>query len=90
MSAFAMRGAGTKSDFMHDKSPVINFLFRFNRLSISTRLASFSRTVSLDDDNADSNLVSLESEKSFRDNDVNYETKCISKFEVFIQEINEF
>lgn len=65
MSAFAIRGAGMKSDFMHDRSPVINFLFRFNRLLILGRLVSFSCAVSRDSDNADSNLVSLESAKGF-------------------------
>jgi hypothetical protein len=34
MSAFATRGAGTKTAFMHDKSPIINFRLLFNRLLI--------------------------------------------------------
>lgn len=42
MFAFAMRGAGTKLFFMHDRSPVMNFLFRFNRLLIFIRSVSFS------------------------------------------------
>lgn len=66
MFAFAIRGAGTKSDFMHDRSPVINFLFRFNLLLIFARLVSFSSAFSLDGDNADSRLFSGESAERAR------------------------
>lgn len=61
MFAFAIRGAGTKPDFMHDKSPVINFFRRLNRLLIFARFASFSAIVSFD--------VRVES-ANVRDNDV--------------------
>lgn len=48
MSAFATRGAGMNSLPIHDKSPVINFFLRFNRLLIFTRFGSFSVAVSFD------------------------------------------
>lgn len=65
MSAFATRGAGTKSVFMHDKSPVINFRLRFNRLLIFIRLVSSSVAVPFDGDKTNPNFASLDSAKMF-------------------------
>lgn len=56
ISALAIRGAEMNSLFMHDKSPVMNFLFRFNRLLI---FAPFVSSVAVPFDNV--NLVPSES-----------------------------
>lgn len=40
ISAFATRGAGMKTALMHDKSPIINFRLRFNRLLIFVEVSS--------------------------------------------------
>lgn len=50
ISALAIRGAAMNSLFMHDKSPVMNFLFRFNRLLIFALFVS-STAVPFDDVN---------------------------------------
>lgn len=77
MFAFAIRGAGTKPAFMHDKSPVINFFRRLNRLLIFARFASLSAVVSFDG----WKLVRVES-ANVEITTFNWEAKCNQKFVV--------
>lgn len=70
MSACAMRGAEMNPLFMHDKSPVKNFLFRFKRFLIFGRFDSFVTDV-LFDWNTNVEFVFVAPAK-FPDNDVNY------------------